>query len=80
MSQNFYSIEDSDTLSNACYPHLLERLLVQIKDDIAPDVVSFEYVCQVPNLILREPASDVRVRPCLDELEESHSWRGFEDV
>lgn len=80
MSQKLDGVEDSDTLSNALYAHFLERLLVQIENNIAPDVVRFEYVCQVPNLVLEEPTSDVRVRPCFYEIEESHSWWRFEDV
>ena len=80
MSQKFDGFEDSDTLSDALYAHFLERLLVQIEDDIAPDIVRFEYVCQVPNLVFEEPTSDIRVRPCPYEFEESHSWWRFEDV
>jgi len=80
LSQKLHGVEDSDTLSDALYPHFLERFLVKIEDDIAPDVVRLENVCQMANLVLGEPASDVRVRPCLYKLEEGLSWRGFEDV
>ena len=80
LPQSLYGVKDSDTLSDALYPHFLERLLVQIEDNVALDVVRFEHVRQLPNLVLGEPAGDVGVGPFLYQFEESHSRRGFEEV
>ena len=68
LPQSLNRIQNPQPIANAGDSHLLERILVKLKEDIAADVARLERVRMVAALDIREPARDLVVIPSAEKI------------
>ena len=68
-------VHDPEPIADADDAHLLQGGLVELKKDIASNVVRFECAGEGTTSNVRKPASDVRIGPTVYKLCVGHSGR-----
>lgn len=72
LPQRLDCVEDPESVPHARDAHLLQRDLVELEQHVAADVIVLERRGVVCTPDVRQPARDVRVRPCSEELWVGH--------